>query len=181
MKVIILRGISGCGKSTFTNKLLDACKGPAHAFSTDDEWETEKGYKFDVTRLQDAHAGCLRRFMLKLSWGLCPPSNMPKPELLIVDNTNTRAAEAAPYYATAKANTVVTNVKVVTIVCNPVMAWEYNRHHTPAKVIWEQHRRLIIEELPSWWDQEVCWRVSGELDLFEGFSLDAKELLEKMA
>jgi predicted kinase len=90
MKVYILRGISGSGKSTWAR---GNCR-QAWIVSADSHFTHEGKYKFNPAELPKAHAHCLQNFIdhcLK-HWGD-----------VIVDNTNCTIAEVAPYVAIAQA------------------------------------------------------------------------------
>ena len=85
-KLIILRGISGSGKS----KLAERFKKEENAvvFSTDDFFETEEGYSFDPTKLISYHKKNIdRTYKALLSGTSC----------VIVDNTNIKLWEMKPY------------------------------------------------------------------------------------
>lgn len=95
--VTILVGPSGAGKTSWTL---------AHGFFgcavSADHYFIDGGgvYRFDVTKLGEAHGACLRDFILRLTseadhGGMRPP--------IIVDNTNSTVMEAAPYIAAALA------------------------------------------------------------------------------
>jgi predicted kinase len=77
-KVYILSGISGCGKSTFAKR--KAMLEGAVICSADDFFcDPETGeYKFDPTKLAQAHAWCMERFLHNLQF------DAP----IVVDNTN---------------------------------------------------------------------------------------------
>ena len=184
MKVIILRGISGSGKTTLAANLELVCGEESLTISADDFWEMGHEYKFDVTKIGEAHAHCLLIFMQQLKkWSHPAIKHDP---LLIVDNTNTRAIEAAPYYTLAEAHGGT--VRIVTIICDPQLAWESNNHGTSPKILWAQHQRILIEQLPSWWKQEVAFRYmkaagyedGGELHYEDGMVFDSTKLLEEM-
>lgn len=84
-KVIILRGVSGCGKSTLAKTLEDAGYFIASAdnfFIVEDE-----GYKFDASKLKQAHKYCFDNYVATLEWGID----------VVVDNTNTTEKEMEKY------------------------------------------------------------------------------------
>ena len=176
MKVIILRGISGSGKSTLKRKLKKICGCYVASFSADDFWGVGANYKFVASRLKDAHDGCLRQYIKQVhKWS--SPIKYHNP-LIIVDNTNTRAAEIAPYYAIAKSHGA--RIKVITIHCPIELAWDRNVHTTPSLVLWNQYRRLLTEELPSWWDHDVAFRVAAPDPEVDGLMIDPASILEDM-
>lgn len=180
MKVIILRGISGSGKSMLCGRLKRDCGCDVLSVSADDFW-TRNGetYVFDVKKIGEAHAYCLHKFIKHLSeW-----STVKHDPLIIVDNTCTRAVEVAPYYALAEAYGAT--VRIVTIVCDPQLAYDSNNHNTSAKILWGQHQRILNEQLPPWWKQEVAFRVltaSGmDIHHYDGLAFDPERLLGEMS
>ena len=77
--VILIRGVSGCGKSTICN-ILTKHRGMV-SVSADDYFVDNRGnYNFDATQLHLAHADCQIRFLDFL--------NEPTVDVIIVDNTN---------------------------------------------------------------------------------------------
>lgn len=85
--VIILRGISGSGKSSVARELMRRQVGTIIC-SADTYFETDAGYVFDKKRIGDAHRACLRTFVDAL-YAAAP--------LVVVDNTNTEAWEYDQY------------------------------------------------------------------------------------
>ena len=82
MNIFILQGVSGAGKSTYANRLLG--ESPEGAIVSADECFMVGGrYQFDPSKLGEAHSEC----------------KSP----IIVDNTNARVDEIAPYYAIGEA------------------------------------------------------------------------------
>lgn len=146
MKVTILRGISGSGKSTYAKTL-----NPDIILSADDFFMVNGTYKFDPALLSAAHGDCLRRFATLI--------DRPKdraPSHIVVDNTNTTVAEVAPYAALALAYGC--ELEIVTV--NPNLSWEIgaerNAHNVPAEVIQNQWKRLSEERLPIRWPQSIA-------------------------
>jgi predicted kinase len=143
MRVIILRGISGSGKSTFARSIVSN-ENSAAVFSSDEFFEGDDGvYKFDPTKLQNAHDWCLRSFVQACIDRIY--------DVLVVDNTNTTAIEIAPYFAIAKAFGCV--VEIVTLKCSIDAAHQRNKHNVPWKTVGKQFERLTSEErkFPAWW------------------------------
>lgn len=81
MKVIILCGVSGSGKSTIAKEI-----GSGYVVSADDFFMASGEYKFDPTMLPAAHGQCLRDFVGCLQYGC---------DTIVVDNTNTTMMEVA--------------------------------------------------------------------------------------
>jgi predicted kinase len=84
----IVRGIPGSGKSTFA-KTLGGQHYEADMFFIDEEGN----YKFDVTKIKDAHQWC--QSIVKTDMIL----EYPK---IIVSNTSTQEWEMEPYFTLAK-------------------------------------------------------------------------------
>jgi predicted kinase len=85
--LFLLRGLPGAGKSTLANVI-----GGAH-FEADMFFMENGEYKFDVTKLKDAHNWCRHSAMDSMKAG------EPK---VIVSNTFTQEWEMEAYYLLAK-------------------------------------------------------------------------------
>ena len=92
--VIILRGVSGSGKSTFASML--ARYNPGAVIVTADDYFTDSfgHYNFDLTKLGAAHSQCFRRFNDALY--------NPSVNTIIVANTNTTLKDCEPYAVAAE-------------------------------------------------------------------------------
>lgn len=103
MKVTVLRGISGAGKSTWvkTHAADAAVVSADHFFHVDGE------YRFDPSKLQENHAKCFRAFVEAL---------FAKAPHIIVDNTNIEAWEYSPYVIAAEA--LGYQVELLTLECS---------------------------------------------------------------
>jgi len=89
-KVVIMRGLPGCGKTTTARNLLANQKGII--CSADDFFVNDKGvYVFDQRYLKQAHKACKVKF-----W-----NSLDNYDLIIVDNTNTQHWEYAWYQEAA--------------------------------------------------------------------------------
>lgn len=86
-ELILLRGICGAGKSTLAKLITD------NVYEADMYFEHDGEYKFDPTKLKQAHEWC--RTMVKSSM-LC------EQEKIVVSNTFTQEWEMARYYELAK-------------------------------------------------------------------------------
>ena len=82
MRLLILtRGLPGSGKSTLAHQLMgeiESCGDSANIYSTDDYWMEDGEYKFDITKLNEAHAWNFERVKAAIQVYDC----------VIVDNTN---------------------------------------------------------------------------------------------
>jgi len=96
-KMILLAGPSGSGKSTLAEKLTkEAAKaGKTSVTASADSWmvDAEGNYAFDYKRLDECHTNSFRTALVGMTTGV---------DQVIVDNTNTRPEETAPYTAIAK-------------------------------------------------------------------------------
>lgn len=140
MKVIIMRGVSGAGKSTWirNNYPLATLRS---VVSADHYFTDAHGiYRFDPNKLGEAHGACLRLYLEHIR-KIDP--------LIVVDNTNTTVAEIAPYYALAEAYGY--EVEIVTLTVEPALAYERNVHKVPLTTIDRQHYNLVNERLPPRW------------------------------
>ena len=153
--VIIMRGVSGGGKSTFAGKLMrtngeesdreplfdlfrEAAKNNVRGVFSADQFflDGDGEYVFDRNRLGDAHADCMRRFVTFLH--VDPITGYKR--LAIVDNTNTTVEEIAPYAAVARA--FGHEVHIVEIEIDPGDAFVRNVHKVPLATVDSQEARI---------------------------------------
>lgn len=132
-KVVIIRGISGAGKSTYIKQhLSDAYVCSADHFFYNDQGE----YSFDPGKLGPAHGACKRNFVKALK------QNKP---LVVVDNTNTKMWEMKPYIQAAKdAGYEIEFIRLVTPVA---VAAARNVHGVPLEAVSRMANRM--EKLPT--------------------------------
>jgi predicted kinase len=135
-KVVIMRGTSGAGKSTYVEK--------NHAddvvVSADKFFIKENGdYKFDFHKIGQAHAWCFGEFVKALQ------DNAP---VVVVDNTNIKKWEYNNYIETAKLAGY--NVEIVEVVPKTPeeiqLCVDRNTHNVPAKSIQARVREFVHEE-----------------------------------
>lgn len=163
--VIIMRGISGSGKSTFAKELSYKFKSAwlyTHTVSADDYFSKSGKYEFDPSKLGSAHNECLSDYLdelLKLKLG----NNRNKEgkdsfphQLIIVDNTNLCAAEIAPYYALAQM--VLEQVHHKVVICNIMPnvneCADRSIHNVPIKQLMEMQVKQLCEtaSFMPWWE-----------------------------
>lgn len=149
-KVIVMRGLPGVGKSTWVREYLatrrtEDCFGLINTVSADYFFKRELDgeYKFDATKLPDAHKWCMSQFLRYTNDELC--------EIVIVDNTNSQRWEYMPYVSVAES--LGYEVEIV-----EVWPWELpvnyatlarnNVHNVPESTIKAMHKRW--EEVLPW-------------------------------
>lgn len=132
--ITIMRGIPGSGKTTWVKKHR---KG-AHVVSADDYFMQGGQYCFSPALLGEAHKECLRKFVKLLLEGY---------KDIVVDNTNVRAHEIAPYYRLAEA--YERPVEIVWCLAHPADAAARNIHGVPHETVHKM--ALSFESLPPGW------------------------------
>lgn len=145
MKVIILRGGSGAGKSTWTKKNHPN----AVVFSADSFFTNADGdYNFEPAKLGEAHAKCLRDFV-----EYCQVADRQN-GTVVVDNTGTSVSEFAPYAQVAQV--YGHDVSIFTFLYDPTVAHKRNTHGTPLKACIEMHQRMMEQTkfIPPWWKHD---------------------------
>jgi predicted kinase len=139
-QVVILRGTSGSGKSTFIkNSFPQAVVCSADHFFLDNDGN----YNFDPKALGKAHSQCQYKFSRALDEGM---------SCIIVDNTNTRAKEMRPYINMA--NEADYDILIVRLEVAPEVAASRNVHGVPADVVRAMCERLR-QPLPNNWPKEL--------------------------
>lgn len=148
MKVIILSGVSGSGKTFYARKLLadvpllprfgSGSQRNGIVLSASDYMGRD--FIVDPKVLGKAHGQCLSEFVEHINCGT---------GLIIIDNTNTTVAEIAPYYALAEAFGY--EAEIITIDYNWERAWERNVHQVPKMLVGQQAQRIAARKLPGRW------------------------------
>lgn len=132
MKVVILRGIPGSGKSFYIAKNFPeamVCSAD-HFFRNvlNDDNEFEEVYDFDITQLPEAHNRCMTFFLDSLK---------RKVPVIVVDNTFIREWEYQPYELAAKMmgyEVEIVEFRVETIE-ELKLCVERNKHDVPLNVV----------------------------------------------
>jgi predicted kinase len=162
--VTICRGIPGSGKSTWARAQAETVE-PAHlsdnagvalhpeavaVIVSADDWfvrlqpDGTLGYRFDGREIAQAHDACLRRFVAAI---------LAAEPHVIVDNTNTTAAEMIPYVAVALAHGC--EVVVRTFRVDAATAAARNVHGVPLAACEAMAKRLADTVPPYFWGGRV--------------------------
>ena len=145
--VVVLRGVSGAGKSTLASLFTAVLDVPTAIISADKAFTSPTGeYAFVPSRLGDVHAACLREYVTLLQQ---TPAARAGGALIVVDNTNTTTAEAAPYMALAPA--YGWRATLVTVAADPLDAFLRNTHGVGAAGHRAQQERLAAAQIPEYW------------------------------
>ena len=150
MKVVIMRGISGSGKSTWVKENYpDAiiCSADYHFYKYDRKQKREI-YDFDPTKLGEAHKEC----MLSFVHNIAKNKEMFKDDtVVVVDNTNINFHEVTPYLRVAQAYDW--EIEIVRVECDWGVAWERNKHGVPLKTIKRMYNNF--KPLPKFFGEEI--------------------------
>lgn len=141
MRVLILRGVSGSGKSTYTRKVSTGLNKVV-VCSADHYFERSGEYRFNPKELPEAHKQCFRKFVSTINEGLA--------DLIVVDNTNLTRVEVAPYLVYAQA--FGCEVEIVRLTVDVGLAAQRNLHGVPLGSIQAMERRF--EDLLPYWPKE---------------------------
>lgn len=151
MKIIIMSGISGIGKSTAVRKATETLRAQGLTVTTvsaDHHMVDEQGqYAFSPSKLGIAHRRCMQDFLRDASSGI---------DVVIVDNTNTTLHEISPYLCVGEALGRAVEVRFLTTE-QPEEAWARNVHDVPRHVVLGQHARQqrTISSTPRHWTSSV--------------------------
>lgn len=129
-KLVLIRGLPGSGKSTMAQAL---CRSPDwQHLEADQFWMDNGEYKFDASRLAEAHVWCQDRTHMYLSEYMD----------VVVSNTFTTVKELRPYFDIAREFGIVPTVFVAQNDFG-------NTHNVPAETLAKMRARFAwnISEL----------------------------------
>ena len=138
LKMFIMQGIPGSGKSRFVKRL-----GPAWVCSADSYPGLYTAAGFDATKLGKAHTFCFKLAMLALQGG----------SSVVVDNTNLNIIDIAPYIALGKA--LACEIVIVRVRCPQLVAYRRQTHGVPLathRKMAERFRRFVA---PAYWEVKI--------------------------
>ena len=124
-ELVLIRGLPGSGKSTMAREY--AGRGYAH-FEADMFFEHDGEYRYDASRIRDAHSWCQRMTRDALASG----------RNAVVSNTFTQMREMAPY------RTMSGNVKVI----EATGRWQ-NTHGVPQEMLERMAQRWEPLAMPG--------------------------------
>lgn len=140
-RVLIMRGLPGSGKTSW---IRDNALDDAKWLSADSYFIRDGRYQFDPLKIADAHNDCLRRFMVALQ------DDTESETPIVVDNTNLRLTEIAPYYRLAEAFGYAPTI--VWVHAHPETCIARNIHGVPAQAI--RQMAVSTEALLPWMNVE---------------------------
>lgn len=126
--LIILRGCAGSGKSTFADLIAE----PKCVCTADDYFMVDGVYKFDATKLGQAHKACQDKFLRVL--------DNPAYENIVICNTNCKSSDYSFYVKEANARGIR-----ITFVVLEKRHNETNVHNCSPEVIERQYNNLMAD------------------------------------
>lgn len=128
-KLTLIRGLPGSGKSTLAQRLAEASWSNSSHYEADQFFMVDGVYKFDASKLAQAHATCLQRTDKDLEMG----------RYVLVSNTFTTWREMLPYFELAKKYCIIPQV----ILCQ---SGPYKSvHGVPEETIERMRQRFVYD------------------------------------
>jgi hypothetical protein len=155
MKVIIMAGAPGSGKTTWLEGLEHQ---PAILSANDYFVGTDGVYRFNPQELAEAHGFCMRKFLA------CMHNHAQRGCDVAVDNCNTRLIDLVPYVRIAQAHQVPVEI-------HACFGQYPSKHGVPADKV-RQHRATLIRTLTA----ECRLSIPNMYDLPDGTVLQASNL-----
>jgi predicted kinase len=136
--VLLMRGISGSGKTTEAQRWARTVPGSV-VVSTDD-YMFAGGRPFNPGLLQHSHEQCQKDFEQAL---------LDKAPLVIVDNTNTKFSSMVPYVEIIERHRY--DFTVMQLHIDPKTALQRTTHAVPLETLERMGKRMWFERLPPSW------------------------------
>jgi|SRR6478609_512328 len=151
MRVVILIGLPGAGKSTWIKRNT---WGDVSICSADHWHEGPGGYSFEIEDRSLAHGACLRKFVNLVSTPMHyyrTTTPLSRESTVVVDNTNVMLYDLAPYVQIASAFGHFP--ELVLLECPVEVSHARNVHQVPLSVIEHMDYCLtrLIENWPNYW------------------------------
>jgi predicted kinase len=132
--VFIMRGLPGSGKSTLVKEIhsfyWNGVGNPLVA-SADDYFMVDGEYRYDRSKIGDAHKWCMQRFL----------ENLKDVGPYFVDNTNITIEELRKYVVLAKAYSSF--VYIITLDIDIETSLKRNKHNVPKSVIEKMYAKVL--------------------------------------
>jgi len=133
-KIILLNGIPGAGKTTYTKTLPPS----AVICSADHGMMVGDKYVFHPRKLGPAHKACKTKAFAAIARG---------EPLVVIDNTNIKFRDFKEYIDAGKAAGY--EIEIVRLDCAPEIAIKRGTHNVPADVVRRMASDLASRKLPD--------------------------------
>lgn len=133
MRVIILRGLPGSLKSTWAAQQENSI-----VLSTDDYFMVDGEYKFDPTKLSEAHLWNMKEYYREIHKPR--PLSLKKETTICVANTSTQLWEMSYYVSLARVLCLLP--EIIWFKCSVETSKARNSHGVPDKVIESMNERF---------------------------------------
>jgi predicted kinase len=131
MRMLLLVGLPGSGKTTYISRL----KTPTVVCSADHWFERDGEYRFVPEELGQAHDACKRKAQEAMQ--------AKTHHLVVIDNTSLSAWEREPYLAMAAENGYAVDIKVFDVDID--LSAARNTHGVPREALVRMAGRLDME------------------------------------
>jgi hypothetical protein len=152
MKVYVMSGIPGSGKSTWIDNELKGRQRLAVSVCSADHYHYDDDgcYRYRPENAGKAHALCLGSYLRQIQgYAERRGAGVPLPDAVVVDNTNIRAWEASPYVRLAELFGF--DYEIVRVYCDPVVAASRNVHQVPFERVMQMYRAFLADDFPGHW------------------------------